>query len=80
MIMFQADAAGTHNYARDLLRLSHLTDSSASASELQRAVLTNSLVNLHERTEYEFETDRLLELLNNSLKAFQHGAILFLEG
>lgn len=70
-IMFQAECSGTPNYARELLRLSHLTDSPASTAELQQAVLVNSLVNTHSKVGYSFETDRLLELLNNTLKAFQ---------
>lgn len=70
-IMFQAECSGTPNYARELLRLSHLTDSPASKAELQQAVLVNSLVNTHGKVGFSYETDRLLELLNNTLKAFQ---------
>lgn len=71
MIMFQAKAGAAPQYARELIRLLHLTDSEAASPELQRAVLTNGLVNLHGLPGHSFETDRLLELLNNALKYFQ---------
>lgn len=71
MVMFQAKESGAPQYARELIRLVHLTDSEASAPELQRAVLANSLVNLHGESGNSFETDRLLELLNNVMKYFQ---------
>ena len=50
----------------------HVTDSSAASKELQDAMLLNSIVNLRGEKDTSLETDRLLELLNNSLKAFQH--------
>ena len=70
-VMFQAPTSRAANYARELLRQIHLTDSGAASPELQRAVLINGLVNLHGRRGCSFETDRLLELLNNTLKHFQ---------
>jgi hypothetical protein len=73
-IMFQSKVGGTTNYGRELIRQIHLVDSSAASEELQRAVLVNSLVNLHSEGVNEatnFETDRLLELLNNTLKYFR---------
>ena len=70
-VIFQAEAAGTPKYAQALLYLLHLTDSPAAAIRLQECVLANSLVNLQGAADSNFELDRLLELLNNSLKAFQ---------
>jgi hypothetical protein len=70
-LIFQAKIGGTPNYGRELLRLTHLTDSPASDIILQRAVLINSLVNLKGEQGHSFETDRLVELLNGMLKEFQ---------
>lgn len=76
-LIFQAKIAGTPNYGRELLRLTHLTDSPASDVILQRAVLTNSLVNLKGEQGHSFETDRLVELLNGMLKEFQSERSIF---
>lgn len=73
-ILFQSKAGGKWNYGRELIRLIHLVDSPAAHPDLQRAVLVNSLTNLHTEGKNEnetFETDRLLELLNNTLKQFR---------
>lgn len=76
-LMFQAKIGGTPNYGRELLRLTHLTDSPASDIILQRAVLINSLVNLKGTQGHSFETDRLVELLNAMLKEFQSERSIF---
>ena len=70
-ILFQAPAAHAPKYAQALLYVYHLVDSPAASIKLQDCVLTNSLVNLRGSTDSNFELDRLLELLNNNLKAFQ---------
>ena len=76
-LIFQAKIGGTPNYGRELLRLTHLTDSPASSITLQNAVLTNSLVNLKGEQGHSFETDRLVELLNGMLKEFQSERSIF---
>ena len=38
--------------------------------ELQDVILINSLINLRGNADINFKLDRLLELLNNNLKAF----------
>lgn len=70
-VIFQAAAAGTPKYARALFHTLHLVDSPAADIQLQEFILANSLVNLRGAADSNFELDRLLELLNNSLKAFQ---------
>lgn len=70
-VVFQADVAGTPKYRQALLYTLHLIDTPAASTRLQDCVLMNSLVNLQGVNDSNFELDRLLELLNNSLKAFQ---------
>ena len=70
-IVFQAAAARAPKYGHALLYTLHLVDSPAATMRLQECVLTNSLVNLEGAEDSNFELDRLLELLNNNLKAFQ---------
>jgi hypothetical protein len=70
-IIFQASAAGTPKYAQALLHTLHTIDSPAATIKLQDAILMNGLANLRGDGNSNFETDRLLELLNNNLKAFQ---------
>lgn len=76
-VMFQAKDGSAPMYARELLRLTHLTDSPSSDPALQTAVLTNSLVNLKGTRGHSFETDRLVELLNATLKEFQSERSIF---
>ena len=71
-MIFQASVAGTPKYAQALLYILHAIDSSAATIRLQESILMNSLVNLRGDEESSFETDRLLEILNNNLKTFQH--------
>ena len=49
----------------------HLVDTPAATVKLQDSVLANSLVNLKGLQDSNFELDRLLELLNNSLRCYQ---------
>ena len=70
-VIFQAEAADTPKYAQALLYVLHLVDSPAATMRLQECVLSNSLVNLQGAKDSNFELDRLLELLNNNLKALQ---------
>ncbi|KAL2051285.1 hypothetical protein ABVK25_008534 [Lepraria finkii] len=70
-VVFQAEAAETPKYAHALLYIIYLTNSPAATIRLQEAVLANSLVNLQGDADSYFKLDRLLELCNNSLKAFQ---------
>ena len=76
-VVFQADVAGTPKYAQALLYTLHMVDSPASSTELQNCVLANSLVNQRGKSDTNFELDRLLELLNNNLKAFQYDRSYF---
>ena len=71
-VIFQASVAGTPKYAQALLYTLYAIDSSAATIRLQESILMNSLVNLRGDEESSFETDRLLEILNNNLKTFQH--------
>ena len=71
-VIFQASVAGTPKYAQALLYTLHAIDSSAATIRLQESILMNSLVNLRGDEESSFETARLLEILNNNLKMFQH--------
>ena len=48
-----------------------MTDSSAATIRLQKCVLANNLINLRDVENSNFELNRLLELLNNNLRAFQ---------
>ena len=76
-VVFQAEAAETPKYAYTLLYIIYLTDSPTATIRLQEAVLANSLVNLQGDADLYFKLDRLLELYNNSLKAFQQERLYF---
>lgn len=67
-VVFQAPEGSTPKYAAELIRLCHLYCSDAATVELQDAMLANSLVNLQGAPDKCFETDRLLEYLNGTLK------------
>ncbi|MCJ1356189.1 MAG: hypothetical protein MMC33_006183 [Icmadophila ericetorum] len=70
-VVFQAAAAGTPKYAHALLYTLHLVATPAPTLDLQNCILESGLVNLGGAEDTNFELDRLLELLNNSLKVFQ---------
>ena len=71
MIIFQIKVDDVSQYDRELIKLVHLIDNNVASFELQRVVFINEFVNLYRRLDYNFETDRLLKLLNNVLKYFQ---------
>ena len=50
----------------------HAVDLPAATLRLQNCILINGLVNLRGIEDSNFETDRFLEILNNTLKTFQH--------
>ena len=77
VVLFQIKNAKLLKYANALLYLIHLTDSSATTQRLQDCVLANSLINAQDITNTSFELDRLIELLNNSLKMFQKKRFYF---
>ena len=57
-----------HKYAYEMLYLYRLISTSAASPQLQRAILANSLVNPRGAADGWFETDRLVELHNGTLK------------
>ena len=63
-IIFQSPEARADNYAPELIRLLQMVDSQACSQKLQRAILSNMLVNLHGDEGKTFEVDRLVEFLN----------------
>ena len=76
-VIFQAQTSGTPHYAQALLHTLHMVDTLAATMKLQNAILANGLVNLRGENDSNFETDLLLELLNNNLRAFQHERTYF---
>jgi hypothetical protein len=65
---FYFEGTGQSNYAFEMLYLKRLTSTKACDKELQRAILSNSLVNPHGRRDTWQEVDRSLEYLNLELK------------
>ena len=63
-VLVQAKEGKCDNYGPEMLRMLHIVDSHASATSLQRAVLSNMLVNLGGVANRTFEVDRLVEFLN----------------
>ena len=63
-ILFQAKQGHCDNYGPELLRLLHTCDSPAASSNLKKAILANSLVNLQAAPGKWFEVDRLVEFVN----------------
>jgi hypothetical protein len=61
-------ASGQHKYAYEMLYLLRLVCTDPSSPELQRAVLANGLVNTSGAEDSWFETDRLVEFHNGTLK------------
>jgi hypothetical protein len=61
-------ASGQHKYAYEMLYLLRLVCTDASSPELQRAILANGLVNTSGAEDSWFETDRLVEFHNGTLK------------
>ncbi|KAH8751037.1 hypothetical protein F5883DRAFT_434467 [Diaporthe sp. PMI_573] len=61
-------ASGQHKYAYEMLYLQRLISTDAAAPELQRAILANGLVNPTGVHDSWYETDRLVEFHNGTLK------------
>ncbi len=70
-VMFQTETAETLKYEQTLLYILYLIDSAIMMTRLQECMLINSLMNLQDVEDFNFELNRLLELLNNNLKTFQ---------
>jgi hypothetical protein len=60
--------SGQSKYAYEMLYLLRLTSTRAATPELQRAILANGLVNRQGRADSWYETDRLVEFHNGTLK------------
>ena len=60
--------SGQFRYAYEMLYLLRLTSMCAATSELQCAILANSLVNRQSKANSWYETDRLVEFHNGTLK------------
>jgi hypothetical protein len=61
-------ASGQHKYAYEMLYMQRLISTDAATPELQRAILANGLVNTRGAPHSWFETDRLVEFHNGTLK------------
>ncbi len=60
--------SGQSRYAYEMLYLLRLTSTRAATPELQRAILANGLVNRQGKADSWYETDRLVEFHNGTLK------------
>jgi len=60
--------SGQSKYAYEMLYLLRLTSTRAATPELQRAILANGLVNRQGKADSWYETDRLVEFHNGTLK------------
>ncbi|KAJ3454502.1 hypothetical protein MRS44_013102 [Fusarium solani] len=60
--------SGQHKYAYEMLYFLRLTTTEAASPELQRAIMANSLVNTVGADDSWYETDRLVEFHNGTLK------------
>lgn len=60
--------SGQHKYAYEMLYLQRLLSTSAATPTLQRAILSNSLVNFKGLPDSWLETDRMIELHNGDMK------------
>jgi hypothetical protein len=60
--------SGQSNYAHEMLYLYRLTSTHAASPELQRAILANGLINRRGKADSWYETDRLVEFHNGTLK------------
>ncbi len=69
-VMFQTETVETLKYEQTLLYILYLTDSAIAMTWLQECMLINSLMNLQDIKDFNFELNWLLELLNNNLKMF----------
>jgi hypothetical protein len=60
--------SGQSRYAYEMLYLQRLTSTCATDPELQRAILANGLINRRGRADSWYETDRLVEFHNGTLR------------
>jgi hypothetical protein len=60
--------SGQSRYAYEMLYLQRLTSTHAATPELQRAILANGLVNRQGKVDSWYETDRLVEFHNGTLR------------
>jgi hypothetical protein len=60
--------SGQSRYAYEMLYLQRLTSTDAATMELQRAILANGLVNRQGKVDSWYETDRLVEFHNGTLR------------
>ncbi|KAH6974697.1 hypothetical protein EDB80DRAFT_693140 [Ilyonectria destructans] len=60
--------SGQSRYAFEMLYLQRLTSTRAATPELQRAILANGLVNRQGKADSWYETDRLVEFHNGTLR------------
>lgn len=67
-VIFQISKKNIFNYAAKLIRLIHLYCSKTSNVILQKTMLINNFVNLQNRYDKCFETNRLLKYFNEILK------------
>ena len=76
-VMFQTEIVETLKYEQTLLYILHLIDSAIVITWLQECMLINSLMNLQDIEDFNFELNWFLELLNNNLKTFQRKRFSF---
>ena len=76
-VAFQFETIESSKYVKAFLRLFHVIDFSTIFVKLQKTILISSLINLQKQFDTNFETDRLLKLLNLNLKIFQRERFLF---
>ena len=60
--------SGQSKYAYEMLYLQRLTSTHATTPELQRAILANGLINRQGKADSWYETDRLVEFHNGTLR------------
>ena len=62
------NGSGQSRYAYEMLYLQRLTSTQAATPELQRAILANGLINRQGNVDSWYETDRLVEFHNGTLR------------
>ena len=76
------NSSGQSRYAYEMLYLQHLTSTCAATLELQCVILANGLVNCWGKADSWYETDRLVEFHNGTLRMLlnaKHGSALMLD-
>jgi hypothetical protein len=67
--------SGQSKYAYEMLYLQRLTSTRAASTRLQRAILANGLVNRQGKTDSWYETDRLVEFHNGTLRSLLNAKV-----